>query len=115
MTIKIIGIAITTFLLLLIGNLLLFYLIISTAIERFVIPYFYNKGYSLIDYKWVGFLGTGDFKNEEMDFALFKTGLNSISIFSYIYYKDSDRTRRTTIKIDVVGLSIANVTYSYDI
>ena len=101
--------------LILIGNVLLFHLFIKRAIKKFVIPFLKNKGYLLTDYKWVGFFGCGDFRNEQMEFALFKTGPNSISIFSYIYYKGLDNTKRATIKIDVVSLSIAKVTYSNEI
>lgn len=114
MTVEIVAI-LMIFPLILVGNLLLFRLFIKSAIKRFVIPFLGNKGYLLVDYKWVGFFDCGDFKNEQMDFALFKTGPKSISIFSYIYYKDLDNTKRATIKINVESLSVVNVIYSSEI
>jgi hypothetical protein len=106
---------ITLLLFILGGNLFLIKLYIKKSTKRFVIPILESKGYLLTDYKWVVFWGDGDFKNEQMNFALFKTGLNSISIFAYIYYKGSDNIKRITIKIDIVSLSIDNVTYSSEI
>lgn len=102
-------------LLLIILNILFFYLFIRIAVKRCVEPYLNSKGYTLVNYKWAGFWDTGDFKNEQLSFALFKTGPKFISIFSYVYFNDLYITKRTTIKIDLVGLSIVKVTYSNNI
>ena len=96
-------------------NVLLFHFLIKKAIKAFVKPELARKGLIFMGYKWVGFLGCGDFKNEQMEFALFKTSLNSISIYSFIDYKDFDNIKRVTVKINVLGLSVGNVIYSNDL
>ena len=94
------------------GNILFTYVFIKKAIRSFVIADLKNKGYLFVNYKWTGLFNHGDFENKQDFFAFFKTSLNSISIFSYIYYKDSEETKRMTIKIKVVDLSIDTVVYS---
>jgi len=97
-------------------NLLFIYLFTRRAVKQFVIPALTSKGYVFVSYKWVGFFACGDFKNDRMNFAFFKTGTNSISIYAYIYYKDGDSNdKRITIRIDVESLSIDKVNYSAEI
>ena len=105
----IVGLALIPLVILL--NVILFYVLIKIAIKRFVKPELERKQLLFVDYKWVGFWGCGDYKNESIEFALFKTGLNTISIYSYIYYKDSDCPKRTTIKIYITGFNIDRVEY----
>ena len=82
----ILGLFLTAFVILI--NILLFQLWIKSAIKRIVKPALENNHLNYIGYKWVGFWGCGDFKYDKMDFALFKTGMNTSSIYSYLYYKD---------------------------
>ena len=96
-------------------NVLLFHFLIKKAINLIVKPELANKELFFVDYKWCGFFDCGDFKNEQMEFALFKTSLNSISIYSFIDYKDFDNIKRVTVKINVLGLSVGNVIYSNDL
>jgi len=99
-------------------NIIVFHLTIKRAIKKFVNTELASKDMVFIDYKWPGFFSRGDFKDGALAFnALFKTGLNTTSIYSYIYYRDlkSGLSNRVTIKIDVIGISIENVVYSSDI
>lgn len=110
MTVIVIGVLLFPLIILL--NVLLFHLLIRSAVKRIVKPALANEYLTYVDYKWVGFWGCGDFKHGTMDFALFKTGVNTLLIYSYIYYKDAEEIKRITIKINVAGLSVDNVEYS---
>ena len=92
-------------------NVLLFYLHIKTAIRKFVKPELEQKGLKYVDYKWTGFWECGDFR-DRIEFALFKTGLNTTSVYSYVYYKSDGITKRVTIKIYLINSIIHKVVYS---
>ena len=94
------------------ANVALFHLLVKTAIRRIVKPELEKRNLTYVSYKWAGFWSCGDFRNDSMDFALFKTGLNTISIYSYVYYKDSDEIKKITIKIYIVGVGVNKVEYS---
>ena len=93
-------------------NVVLFHMQIKRAIKRVVKPALEKSQLTYVGYKWAGFWSCGDFKNDSMDFALFKTGLNTTSIYSYLYYKDSDVNKKITIKIYLIGFEIDKVEYS---
>ena len=92
-------------------NVLLLYLKIKVAIRKFVKPELEQKRLTYVNYKWTGLWGCGDFK-DEMEFALFKTGLHTASVYSYIYYKSAGTTKRVTIRIDLINEVIDKVLYS---
>jgi hypothetical protein len=92
-------------------NVLLFHLHIRTAIKQIVKPELQRNGLTYVDYKWCGFWGCGDFK-DNIEFALFKTGLHTTSIYSFIYYNDGEKTKRITIKINRKDFSATQVLYS---
>ncbi|MES2426706.1 MAG: hypothetical protein V4560_07010 [Bacteroidota bacterium] len=110
MTIIILGILLLPIIILL--NVLLFHVLIRSAIKRTVKPALEKNQLVFVDYKWVGFWDCGDFKNDSMDFALFKTSLNTLNIYSYLFYKDLDVIKRITIKIYVEGLRVTEVEFS---
>jgi hypothetical protein len=92
--------------------------IIKQAIKKFVNPELSSKDMVFVNYKWPGFFSKGDFRDGNTAFfALFSTGLNRTSIYSYIYYKDLKvgLIKSVTIKICRVSSSIENVVYSSDI
>ena len=95
-------------------NLLLIYSHIRTAVRKFVKPELEKNGLTYIDYKWTGFWGSGDFK-DKIEFALFKTGWNTTSVYSFIYYKNARVTKRVTIKINLINLIIDKVLYSNEL
>ena len=97
------------------ANLLLFHVFIRQTIKKVVRPALAIKGYVFIDYKWAGFFSCGDFKNEQMDFALFGTGILTHSIYSFISYRDWDGVKRITIKIEINCLRVDNVIFSSEI
>ena len=93
-------------------NVILFHILIKSAIKRLIKPVLENNKLTFVDYKWVGFWGCGDFKSDNMEFALFKTGLNTLSIYSFLYYKNLDVIKKITVKIYVEGLKVSKVEFS---
>ena len=112
------GFGLLTFLFTIGCYVIYFHTTIRRAIKEIVNPLLIAKGMSYIDYKWPGFFSRGDFEvgNKAIK-DMFKTGLNSVSVYSFIYYKDLklDANKSITIRIDVMGLLIENVTYSNQI
>jgi len=107
-----------TFVLIIAGNVIVFHILIKQAIKDFVNPVLASKNMIFVNYKWPGFFSKGDFKDGDAALnALFNTGLNRTSIYSYIYYKDLKIgiIKSITIKIYRVSSSIESVVYSSDI
>ncbi|MBS1523097.1 MAG: hypothetical protein JST50_19000 [Bacteroidetes bacterium] len=107
--------ALLLFALIIICNVIVFHLAIRQAIKKFVNPALSSKDLVFVNYKWPGFFSRGNFKEGEKALnALFSTGLNRTSIYSYIYYKDLKvgLIKSVTIKIYRTGSSIEDVVYS---
>ena len=95
-------------------NVLFLHLKIKRAVRKFVKPELEKNGLIYVDYKWTGFWECGDFK-DKIEFALFKTGWNTSSIYSFIYYNEGGMTKRVTIKIYFVDLTVDRVLYSNEL
>lgn len=88
--------------------------IFSRSVRKYIIPDLNRKGYTFIKYKWIGFIGTGDFKENNFflggPFSL--RGSPFLNLYIYVFYKDNGVDRRLTAKIDTLFLVIRKVTYS---
>jgi hypothetical protein len=100
------------------SNVFFLHLLIKAALKSYIKPQLEAKGLYFKDYKWCGFFNTGDFKNVDIGLTtLSKTGLNSISVYTFIYYQSVEQNleKKVTAKIDVVGISIEKVVYSNEL
>lgn len=94
-------------------NILMVRYIIRRAVKKFVVPVMENNDLSLVNYKWAGLFNFGDFKNETIELRPAMSGGNPfLSIYVYVYYKDSDINKRLTIRIDTFFIFIRRVLYS---
>lgn len=92
-------------------NVLIFKLLIKRALRKFIRPKLENECLIFIDYKWAGFFSFGNFKNEEI--VIRPSGSDPfLTIYIYIYFKDTRSEKRITAKIDTLFLFIRKVTYS---
>jgi hypothetical protein len=97
-------------------NILIVYLIIKRAVNKYVIPKLQSQGLIFIRSKWAGFFSVGDFKKDKLSFRpSFTGGSPLISLYVYIYYEDSNLLKRTTIRIDTLFLFIRKVAFTSDL
>lgn len=89
--------------------------IIKKAINKFIKPELEEKGLSLIDYKWAGFLSTGYFPNDFGFTIMNKNGSASNSFYTDISYQNRGEIKRVTARIDTFMFKINKITYSSEL
>ena len=94
-------------------NILIVRLFIKRGLRKFIIPKLQSYGLTYIDYEWAGLFSSGDFKQNTIIFRpSFGNGTPNISIYIYVDYKDPDKKKRITARIDTFTFFITKVVYS---
>jgi len=94
-------------------NILIYRLIVKSALRKFIEPKLSEKGLIFVDYKWPGVLSNGDFEADGLTFTVMnKNGSVFNSSYAYIFYKDGSETKKITARIDTMFWFIKKVVYS---
>lgn len=97
-------------------NVLICRAIIKAALRKYIEPLLKEKGLAFVDYKWAGLFSSGDFKENQIQLTFASTnGRVSNSIYTYVYYRDLNDTKRITVRIDTTFLIIKKIAYSTEI
>jgi hypothetical protein len=97
-------------------NILIYRLIVKKALRKFIEPKLSEKGLTFVEYKWPGLLSNGDFKADDISLTIMnKNGNVSNSSYAYIFYKDGNKTKKITARIDTTFWFINRVIYSSEI
>ena len=87
--------------------------IVTRAIRKYIEPKLNENNLQFIEYKWPGFLSTGDFKDDGIALTIMnKNGSVSNSSYAYIYYKKGNEIKKVTVRIDTTFWSIDEIIYS---
>ena len=86
--------------------------VVKKAIKKYIEPKLNKNGYTFIEYKWPGFLSSGDFNDLEITLVANKYGNSSNDFYVDIYYKAGRDTKKITTKIELAFLSINSVSSS---
>jgi hypothetical protein len=94
-------------------NMLIYNVIVKKALRKFIEPKLKEQKLTFIEYKWPGLLSYGDFKSDGITFTFMnKNGKPFNSIFTYIFYRKENETKKVTVRIDTTFLVITKVVYS---
>jgi hypothetical protein len=97
-------------------NMLIYRLIVKKALKKYIEPKLTQRGLLFIDYKWPGLFSSGDFKDQALTITIMnKNGNIFNSVYTYVYYKESNETKKITARIDTIFWFIKKVTYSSDL
>ena len=89
--------------------------LVKKAIKKYIEPQLNEKGYAFIEYKWPGFLSSGDFNDLEVTLVTNKYGNSSNDCYADIYYQAERNIKKVTAKIESTFLSIKKVSYSSEL
>jgi hypothetical protein len=104
------------FVLMIIGNILIYKFIVNRALKKIINPYFNSMGYEVEKAEFPGLFSTGDFKNPGFQIKpVFKNGSPWITYYLELFIKNKDKgsqTIRVTAKIATLFSFIRKVEYS---
>lgn len=96
-------------------QMLIYRIILKNALRKYIEPKLKEKGFIFINYKWPGILSNGDFEPDDIKLTVMnKNGSASQSYYAYVFYKDSNETKKITARINTAIWSIDSVVYSSD-
>jgi hypothetical protein len=101
------------FLMIIALQMLIYRLIVKSALRRYIEPKLKEKGFIFTSAKWPGFLSNGEFKDDDITLTLMnKNGNVSNAIYTDIFYNDGNESAKISARIETTFWRIKSVVYS---
>ena len=97
----------------LLGNFLVYKMVVVSALRKFIKPYIQERGWHFVKYRFVGLLNCGDFEKKRFVIRPVPRMGNIVNnAYIYVYATKSENTRfRFTAKITSFFLLVRKVEY----